>query len=307
MFSFLSKDNKTQIQVKKWIPDDRKIRAILQITHGMLEYIDRYEVFATFLAEHGILVAGQDLLGHGSSVTDKSELGYFYKEQPDMILIEDMHSLRKLLQKEYSVPYFMLGHSMGSYLLREYLTMYGEGIAGGIIMGTGYVEDKTVKFGMSIASFLARIHGWHYRSKFLRDLSYDKYYKKYDVTGKNLSNSWLTKQEDIVEKYYSDKNCTYLFTVNGYMGLFSSVLYDNQLENIKKTPKDLPLFFVSGKEDPVGSMGEAVLKVYHLYEEAGLTDITWKLYENDRHEILNETDKHIVYEDLLAWLHVHIG
>lgn len=144
------------------------------------------------------------------------------------------------------------------------------------------------------------------RSKLVRNLTYDKYYKKYDLFGKNKENSWLTKDIAEVEKYYKDPKCTFLFTVNAYMSLFSTVLYDEKIENVKKTPKDLPLFFLAGDKDPVGAFGTGALKVYHLYEQAGLSDITWKLYEDARHELLNETEKEEVLKDILAWIHVHI-
>ena len=160
---------------------------------------------------------------------------------------------------------------------------------------------------MFIAKLQAAFFGWHHRSKLLQKLSYDKYYHQFDLTGKDASNSWLTKDEEIVKTYYADPKCTFVFTVNAYMGLFEAVLFDNQQENIEAVPKSLPLFFVSGAMDPVGGCGSGVKKVYNKFDAAGKEDITWKLYDNDRHEILNETDRDVVYHDILAWMNVHLA
>lgn len=306
-FTFLSADGKTQIHAVKWMPDDGKYEAILQITHGMIEYIDRYRAFAEFLCTNQFMVTGHDHLGHGDSVNSKEDWGYFAEENPSDILIEDMHTLRTMIQKENEgVPYFMLGHSMGSYMLRKYLTIHNDNLRGAVIMGTGCVPDGITKFGLKVCEFLAKRYGWHHRSRLVEKLSFGAPYRKYDMTGKNPQNSWLTKDTEIVTKYYNEPRCCFKFTLNGYLGLMEAVLYDNQMENVQKVPKKLPLFLVSGKDDPVGDCGVGVKKVYDMYKEAGLLDITYCLYENDRHEILNETDRDKVYADILSWMRVRI-
>lgn len=304
--TFLSKDGKTTIHAVKWVPENGTYKAILQITHGMVEFIERYRDFAEYMNGQGFLVVGHDHLGHGASVTSQEEWGYFAENHPSDILVEDMHQLRCIVQKENpGIPYFMLGHSMGSYMLRKYLCIHNEGLSGAVIMGTGCVPDQTTKLGLTLLKVIAAFRGWHYRSKFMQSMSYSKPYKKYDLYGKDYANSWLSKNVDNVKWYYAEPRCTFMFTLNGYQGLMEAVLYSNQMENIQKTPKKLPLFFVSGAEDPVGDLGEGVKKVYNMYQEAGLLDITYKLYENDRHEILNETDHQQVFLDIGAWLNVH--
>ena len=306
-FTFLSSDEKTQIQAVKWIPENGTYSAILQITHGMIEFVERYKPFAKYLTEHGFLVVGHDHLGHGGSVQSEEDWGYFADENPSDTLIADMHKLRTMIQEENpSTPYFMLGHSMGSYMLRKYLTIHNDNLRGAIIMGTGCVPDSMTKLGMTVCRILAKIYGWHHRSRLVEAISFGGPYKKYDLTGKNPANSWLTKDEEIVKSYYNEPRCTFKFTLNGYLGLLEAVFYDNQMENVKKVPKKLPLFLVSGKDDPVGDNGVGVKKVYDMYKEAGLLDITYQLYDNDRHEILNETDHDKVFADLLAWMKVRI-
>ena len=307
VFSFPSADGRTTVHALRWTPEDGKYRAVLQITHGMVEYIERYRAFAEFLNDNGFLVVGHDHIGHGESVVSKDEWGFF-AEHPSDTVVADMHTLREITRKEHpGVPYFMLGHSMGSYMLRKYLAIHGEGLTGAIIMGTGCIPDNTTKHAMFIAKLQAAFFGWHHRSKLLQKLSYDKYYHQFDLTGKDASNSWLTKDEEIVKTYYADPKCTFVFTVYAYMGLFEAVLFDNQQENIEAVPKSLPLFFISGAMDPVGGCGSGVKKVYNKFDVAGKEDITWKLYDNDRHEILNETDRDVVYHDIRAWMNVHLA
>ncbi len=303
-FTFPSVDGRTTVHAVKWVPDNGEYTAILQITHGMVEFIERYAKFAEFLTGNGYMVVGHDHVGHGESVVSKDEWGYF-GENPSDILVSDMHTLRTTIQGENpGVPYFMMGHSMGSYMLRKYLGEHHDNLTGAIIMGTGYIPAGTTNLAKTVAKCVAKFRGWHYRSKFVADASFGKPYKRYDLTGKNLSNSWLTKDEAIVDWYYHEPKCSFLFTVNGYMGLFEAVSYACDPANVAKYPKTLPLFVVSGSDDPVGDLGVGVKKVYDMFKDAAIEDVTYKLYENDRHEILNETDKESVYADILAWMNV---
>ncbi len=303
---FLSADGKTTIHGVEWRPGDGNCRAVLQITHGMVEHIGRYRAFAEYLNGQGFLVVGHDHLGHGKSVISEDDWGYF-AENPSDTVVEDMHRLRTNVQRQNpGIPYFMLGHSMGSYMLRKYLCLHPDGVDGAVIMGTGCMPDGTMKLGIFLCKLFACFRGWHYRSAFLQSLSYTKPYKKYDLYGKDVTNSWLTKDAELVKQYYADPRCAFLFTLNGYRGLMEAVLFDNQMEHIRKMPQGLPLFLVSGAEDPVGDLGEGVRKVYAMYREAGMSDVTLRLYENDRHEILNETDRQQVFADIAAWLNARL-
>ncbi|MGN0291605.1 MAG: alpha/beta fold hydrolase [Lachnospiraceae bacterium] len=307
-FQFLSTDKQNSIHAIKWIPEDNNVRAVFQISHGMMEYIERYNDFAEFLTKSGFLVVGHDHLGHGHSVAFAEDLGHICEKDGSTLLVDDMHQLRKLIQLQYpDKPYFMLGHSMGSYLLRKYLTIYGEHLAGAFIMGTGTVEDNATKIAIATCKFLAKFHGWNYRSGLVEKMTRGKPFKKFSADGSIAENSWLTKDSDIVKKYYCDPYCTFYFSLGAYLCLFETVLYDNQLENAKKIPKDLPVFLLSGKDDPVGDFGKGVEKVYRQLQNAGITDITFRLYENDRHEILNELDRNQIYGDILTWCENHMS
>ena len=306
-FTFLSNDGKTAVHAMKWTPDSGEYKAILQISHGMVEFIERYAPFAEFLTTKGYMVVGHDHIGHGQSVATQEDWGYFCEGNPSDILVEDMHKLRNLMQEENSdVPYFMLGHSMGSFMLRKYLAVHNDKLRGAIIMGTGFIPENMTSLALMLTSVIAKLRGSKHRSKLIQSLAFGEDYKGFDMTGENPENSWLTKDVDIVKAYYKEPRCTYMFTVNGYKGLFEAVNYSCNPENAAKLPKKLPLFIVSGADDPVGGLGKGVKDVYDMYKEAGMHDLTYKLYKNDRHEILNETDKQIVFDDLLAWMNVRI-
>ncbi len=306
-FTFLSGDGKTNIHAVKWLPDQRSEKqaaGVVQLTHGMVEYIMRYDGFASFLNRQGWIVVGHDHLGHGQSVTSSENLGYFCEaKHPSDTLVGDMHALREMTQKQYpGLPYFMLGHSMGSYLLRKYLSLHGQGLSGAVIVGTGHIDPKTGKGGLLLVNLLSKLRGAHYRSRFVENMTFGKEYQQFDMTGEHPENSWLTKDTEIVKKYYADPLCTFKFTLNGYKGLIETTVYDGRKENIDLIPKSLPLLITSGDHDPVGGLGEGVKTVAQMMKASGIKDVAMKLYENDRHEILNETDREQVYQDILGWM-----
>lgn len=300
-FTYLSSDGQTQIHAVKYIPEG-KPSGIVQITHGMVEHIGRYDGFARYLCRNGFVVAGQDHLGHGESVTGKEKWGHFGEsEHPGDLLVADMHALRGLLQKEFpGLPYMMLGHSMGSYLLRKYLALHGEGVDKAVVMGTGDVPQGQSEMGLLVIRILTAFHGEEYRSRLVQQLTYNRFYRKFDLTGKDPTNSWLTKDTEIVRRYYEDPRCTFLFTLNAYKGLVETALYDARPKSIRKIPKSIRILLASGADDPVGDLSAGVQRTYEKFRAAGL-NVQIKLYPGDRHEILNETDRGQVWKDMLAF------
>ncbi len=302
-FHFTSADGRTRISAGRWAPEGEP-RFILQIAHGMVEFIDRYNDFAEFLAGHGVLVVGHDHLGHGDSVTSKDEWGYMGDRNPSGILVEDMHALRVLTQKQHpGLPYFMLGHSMGSYLLRKYLALHGAGLAGAVVMGTGDVPGALAGFGAGLCSLIGKTRGWHTRSPLLAKLAMGGgAYRKFDATGKEPERSWLTRDTEIVRRYYAEPRCTFTFTASGYRGLMEAVGFAGKPANIARIPHGLPVLLISGEQDPVGDLGEGVKRVDAKMRAAGLTDVTLKLWPDCRHEVLNELNRAEVYAFILDWL-----
>lgn len=299
-FTYLSQDGKTQIHGIEWKPEG-EIKAVLQLCHGMVEYIGRYDHFARYLNEHGYYVVGNDHLGHGESAQSDELHGYFHHPMGNEYVVGDIHTLREMTQKKYpDVPYFMLGHSMGSFLIRQYMEMHGSGLSGVIVMGTGSQPGIVLSLGKMLCRIIAAFRGWHYRSNLIDNMAFGSYNKQFEPA--RTDKDWLTKDEKIVDAYRADPWCTFQFTVNAYYHMFRGIQFIQKTENIEKIPKDLPLFFVAGASDPVGNNGKSVTEVYHTYKSAGIKDIQIKLYENDRHEILNETDREVVFADLLQWL-----
>ncbi len=267
----------------------------------MVEYIGRYDEFATYLSERGFLVVGHDHLGHGYTVDSEEELGFFGEPDGNKYVITDIHALRRKTAKEYpDVPYFMLGHSMGSFLLRQYLTMRSEGLAGAIIMGTGDVPAPALNAGQATCRAIASRKGWNYRSELVNQMGIGSYNKQFEPS--ESTKDWVTSDDAKRAAYEADPLCSFTFTVNGYYQMFEGMKTLTKKGAAEKINKDLPIFFVSGALDPVGSNGEGVFKVFKKYDNAGIHDVNFKLYVDDRHEILNETDRQNVYQDLYEWM-----
>lgn len=298
---FDSRDNVNKIYAMQWIPEGKKPVCILQIIHGMAEYIERYDKFAHFLAEKGILVVGEDHLGHGKTMIENGTCGYFCERDAATVIVRDVHRLKKIVQEKYpGVPYIILGHSMGSLMLRNYLCRYGTGIQAAIIIGTSMQPKALLKVGKMILMVQKALFGSKHPSNLMNILCFGSYTKR--IHGAKTPMDWLTKDEKIMEAYHADPLCGFTFTVNGFHTLLELVnrLYDE--EKLMKMPKELPILFASGKEDPVGAYGEDVKRVYNSFVDMGMSHVNIKLYENDRHELLNETDRETVYADIYQWI-----
>ena len=271
-----SRDRKTKIHAIMWIPSDKPI-AIIQIVHGMQEYVDRYDEFARFMAERGILVAGNDHLGHGGSVHEGDTYGYFCQ-----------------------------GHSFGSFVVREYLTRYGTGIDAAIILGTGMQSLGLVRFAKCLASCIQFFGGPRYRSRLINYIAFGKYLAK--IPNAKTKQDWLSHNETNIDAYVKDPACNFIFTLNGFLTMGELVKRTQSADKIEDIPKDMPILLTSGVEDPVGDYGAGVQKLYELYQkEHHFTKVEIKIYEGFRHELLQETGRQQVFEDQYNWIRKVIG
>ena len=302
-FTYPSSDGRTAIHAVSWEPDGSP-RAVLQIIHGMTEYTERYEPWAQWLTERGFAVTGNDHLGHGQSVVSPDRLGYFADEDGNAKLLADISELRRITSARYpGLPYFMLGHSMGSFLLRQYICSRAEGLSGAVIMGTGSHPAAATAFAKRLCSVLARFRGWDDRSHLIRAMAFGTYNKRF---GAPDGRDWLSRNRDNVERFVKDDLCMFDFTLNGYYNMFHSLNFIAKPENLAGMPRNLPVYFVSGTDDPVGSYGKDPVKIADDFRKMGMKDVSLTMYEGDRHEILNETDRLSVYGDIHNWFESHI-
>lgn len=294
-----STDSKNNLNVIIWETEKEPI-GVLQIVHGMAEYIDRYDNFAKYMTEHGFNVIGHDHLGHGHSVSDERDYGFFAEENGDKIIIEDMHSVTQYAREKWEeLPNFILGHSMGSFCLRQYLTKYSNDVFGAIIMGTGWIPSAAALLGKTIATNTCKSKGSHTVNPLLIKLTLEPYNKPFAPARTNCD--WLSRDEKQVDLYVNDKLCGFDFTAGAYKDFFTileKIAKNRQLIGMRKS---LPILITSGSVDPVGGK-KACEKLNAQYKRCGINDVTLKLWENDRHEILNELDKSDVYRYIYNWL-----
>lgn len=305
-YNFHSTDNdKTKIHGVKWIPEG-KPAAVMQLCHGMNEHIERYDEFAEFLNEKGFVVFGHDHIGHGDSVKSDEERGVLHTQKPAKVCAEDIFSNYKIAKKAYpDLPYFILGHSMGSYLLRVFLTLKAfrfQGANGAVIVGTGSVDYRTAGMGIGVLKGIARFKGWDATSSLVAKLQYNKSYKKFCTDGSDLANSWLSSNLESVQEFCGSSKNNFPFSLNGYRMLLSAAGFADKEENIAKINKKLPVLFVSGQDDPVGDLGTGVKKIFDKYQKAGIEDVSMHLFENMRHEILQEVERQKVFDYIYDWM-----
>ncbi len=299
---YLESDEKGQrLHGVSWQPEEGRVKAVLQIVHGMVEYVERYEEFARFLAGQGYAVIGHDHLGHGKTAASEEELGYFADKDGDRHVIADMYRITCTGRETWpGVPLVILGHSMGSFFTRKYLTRYSRKVDGAIIMGTGFMGLPLVAFGKFVAGMICRVRGSRHRSRLLYQLTLGGNNKR--IRELRTGNDWLSTNEESVDAYNQDPFCTFIFTAGAYRDFFTVLTDLAAKKNFDTMNRDLPMLFVAGEEDPVGNYGKGVRACYHQFESLGFRDLSIKLYPGDRHEILNEKDRRQVYEDLAAWL-----
>ena len=300
---FLPSTGTHRLHLCLWEPDCPP-KGILQISHGMCEYILRYDHFARWLAQQGWVVAGSDHLGHGATASSPEDLGHFQPQDPSRQVVEDLYTVSRWLREKYpQLPLFLMGHSMGSFLARRYAMTYGDSLAGLIIMGTGSQPSFLVYSGLFLTKLIGLFRGQRYRSPLLYSMTLGSYNRAFAPN--RTSCDWLSKNTENVDQYLKDPLCQFRFTVNGYHTLLSTLAFIQSPKNIARLPRELPIFLVAGDQDPVGNMGKGVLQVYQLYRTR-CSQVECKLYPGLRHEILNETERMEVYQDILTWLENHL-
>ena len=297
-----SSDGKHNVHACIWHAEG-ECRAVLQIIHGMAEYAFRYAPFGEKLARLGITVCAEDHLGHGKTAQDKEDLGYMADMKGYAPILSDIASLTEIVRDKYQgVPYFVLGHSMGSFFCRKYISIFGKELAGAIIMGTGYMGGALTGTAKLITRLVATFKGWRHRSNFINNLAFGSYNKRFEG---RTEYDWLSVNEGNVDRYIADELCGVSFTCNAFYGLFSIINEACKNSTVKAIDDKLPLLLVSGKEDPVGGYGKGVIKLYDKLSDYG-KNVSMTLYEGYRHEILNDDCAPLVEDDIVEFIEANI-
>ena len=281
-----------------WRPEG-DVRAVLQIVHGMVEYIDRYDHFARFLCERGIAVVGHDHPGHG--VTAGKALGYIKRNGGSDHLVSCTRRVTEYIKEEFAgKKVFILGHSMGSFVVRRYLTAYSEDVSGACIMGTASMPLAVLSAGRALASLVASVKGEDHPSKLLTEISFAGYNKRFPK--EEGIHAWISSDREVVRRYDGDPFCSYTFSAGGFGTLYDTIYALEKKRDFDKIRRDLPVFVVAGEEDPVGAYGKGPATCAEVLRSLGLSRVELKLYRGMRHEILNEKGKEAPYSDILSFI-----
>ncbi len=279
------------------IAPDAEPTGIIQVIHGMAEHSDRYTEVANYLAAAGFAVFMSDHAGHGKSIKTDDDLGYFGETGGDRKLAEDAAEVTRLAKQTYPGKKIVLwGHSMGSFVTRNFLARRLEAVDGAVICGTAGA-NPAAGIGAVIANLIAKVKGSKYRSPFINSLAFGAYNKKF---AGRTEFDWLSVDEKNIDVYIEDPKCGYLFTATAYRDLFKLLAAVSDKQSFADTPKDIPLYLIAGDMDPVGNFGKGVTQVYNNFKNAGC-NVKCKLYEGLRHEIHNEAERKTVYEDILSF------
>ncbi len=294
--TFTSSDGESKVPYYVYIPNGNPF-AVLQISHGMCEYIERYEKegFVSSLCNAGIVVCGNDHLGHGPTVSDEN-LGYFTDYER---LAEDNHILNGIVKKRYpSLPYVLFGQSMGSLVTRDYVTKYDD-IDGAVFSATT-AKDQPLGAAKLLAILICALKGERHRSKLLDKLTFGSYNKGFEIENDKVS--WLTSDPSVRQRYSNDKYCSYKFTSAAMRELAKLLISISSAEWVEKVPISLPVLIVSGDKDPLSDGGEGIKELYAALEDHEMNELKMKLYSGGRHEIFYDACREEAMSDLIEWV-----
>lgn len=288
-----------QIHGCVWEPE-QPVKGVVQIIHGIAEYAERYGPFAEYLNRLGYLVAAEDHMGHGYSIGEDGIQGYFHGGW--FAAVKDSRNLMLQMKKAYpNVPYYCLGHSMGSFMLRTWLIEYPEdALSGAIICGTGWMSPAVLQVGYQTCKLVCKQKGEQNPSPFLQGIVFGSYNKR--VEHPRTAFDWLNRDSREVDAYIEDPLCGFTATAGLLRDMMGGMLYLQKNENLKKMNKQLPVHFIAGGHDPVGEYGKGVLKAAEMFRKMGMEKVSHRIYPLCRHEILNEINKKEIFEDVAQWL-----
>ncbi len=305
--STLRASDGAELFVYRWLPEEGEpVRAAVQVAHGMAEHAGRYVGLARFLTERGIAVYANDMRGHGRNGATPAGLGHLADEDGWSLVVGDLGRLTLTIRETHpGLPVFFLGHSMGSFLARDYISSFGGQIGGVILSGTGADPGLLGSIGLLIARLECWRTGRRTPSPLLTRLSFGTFNRAFEPA--RTAFDWLSRDGAEVDAYVDDPACGFACSAGFYVDLLSGLRKIHKPGNLAAVRQDLPMYLFSGAEDPVGQRGKAVSRVFEDYRRAGLRDVRLKLYEGGRHEMLNELNRQEVYRDVVGWLEARCG
>lgn len=287
-----------------WEPDG-PVRGIVQIVHGIAEYAARYDEFARFLNQSGFLVVAEDHMGHGGSLAPGSPPGRFYGGWE--AAVDDVHSLLTQTRAQYpALPCFLLGHSMGSFLIQTMLYRHPDAPLSGVILcGTAWHSASSVCAGQVLCRSICRLHGKDKPAPLLRKWIFGNYNNQ--IEHPQTPFDWVCGDHQALSAFLEDPLCGFAETAGLDRDMLHGIQMNQRLRNLEKMPKKLPVLFAAGMQDPVGAYGKGVLQAMRAFQRAGMQKVEIQFYAKSRHEILNDTEKQQVYRDMQAWLLAHLA
>lgn len=291
-----------KIHYCRWMPEGQP-KMVVQIIHGIAEYVERYDDFAQYLNKQGILVVAEDHMGHGKSM-ETGTRGYFAGGW--FTAVADTCRLMELTRAEYpGIPYVLLGHSMGSFLTRTILAEYPDsGIAGAVICGTGWMPKAVLQMGKTACDWACKRNGERLPNEKLQGLVFGGYNSR--VEHPRTAYDWLNRDDRSVDAYAADPLCGFTASAGLLRDMLTGMLYNQKPENLAAMNKDTPVFFIAGGDDPVGNYGKGVRQTAAAFRSAGMKKVSERIYPLCRHEILNELNRQEIYEDVTQWLAQYI-
>jgi len=303
-FTYENKQGDT-IFTYRWLPDSSvTIKGAVQIVHGMAEHAGRYHDFASFLVSKRYAVYANDLKGHGKTAGTAENFGYISDYEGWNLLLDDMYKLTRIIKEENpNVLNFLFGHSLGAILSRGYILRHKDSVKGVILSSTGIVPNVIRIIALIIAKLEICLKSKKGKSQILTNLFFGSYNKAFKPNRTEFD--WLSRNDAEVDKYVNDPECGAIFTAGFYHDVLQGLKIINDMNNICTLSQTLPIYLLSGDKDPATGNGQGIIDVYNAYKKAGITDVSYRIYKDARHELLNEINKDEVYQDILNWLEAH--
>ena len=288
-----------KLHVCRWEPEGEP-RAVLQIVHGIAEFVERYDAFAQYLNKLGFLVVAEDHMGHGQSINGEGIQGYFHGGWFNAVA--DTYQLLSDTKAEYpDLPYILFGHSMGSFMARTILCKYPDsGIIAAVICGTGWQPTFAMPAMIRLVEAICKKGNETQPNEKLQGMVFGSYNGR--VEHPRTAYDWLSRDKAIVDAYIAHPLCGFTASAGLLRDMMQGIYYIQKKENLARMKKDLPVFFIAGGDDPVGSYGKGVKQAAEAFRKAGMTDVSVRIYPLCRHEILNEINKEEIFADVARWV-----